>query len=583
VGLFSGVINVLALTGSFYMLQVYDRVITSRSVPTLIGLSVLMVGLYVINGSIELLRTRITTRIGLRFDRLLQGRVYGMMMLLPLRSAGRSDSHQPVRDLDQVRGFLSGMGPIALFDLPWMPMYLGLVYLLHPWLGALATAGALLLIGLTLLTEARSRGPSRASAASGATLHTFSEASRRNAEVVRAMGMGPQFGAVFEKSRAKHLADQLHAQDVVANIGAVTKVIRIVLQSGMLGLGALLTISGEATGGVMIASSILTSRALAPIEVAIANWRGFVAARQSYARLGALLTTMPEGGARMELPVPKSDLTVTGLTVGAPGQKTPLIRNVSFKLSAGQALGVIGPSASGKSTLARGLVGVWQSLVPGSVRLDDAALEQWPAAALGPHIGYLPQDIELFDGTVAQNIARFRPEASSADIIEAASTAGVHELVLHLEDGYDTRIGEGGHSLSAGQRQRIALARALYGNPFLVVLDEPNSNLDAEGENALTGAIVSVRQRGGIVVVIAHRPSALAAVDQLLIMGNGQAQAFGPKDEVMKALAPKLVEVPKTSARAKENENSAKAADGQGSGNAAGHMAMAINIAGAGA
>ncbi len=537
IGIFSAVINVLALTGSLYMLQVYDRVITSRSVPTLVGLTVLMVGLYGINGLLELLRTRITNRIGFRFDRLLRAQVYRAMMIVPLRAAGRGEGHQPVRDLDQVRGFLAGAGPAALFDLPWMPMYLGLVYLLHVWLGVMATAGAALLVILTLLTEARSRAPTRAAAASGGRLATLAEASRRNAEVVRAMGMEPHLCAAFEAASARHLADQIRAQDVVTTIGAVTKVVRIVLQSGMLGLGAYLTISGDATGGVMIASSILTSRALAPVEIAIANWRGFVGARQSYGRLKALLATTAEPESPMELPPPKDSVTVEGLTLAAPGRTTPILRNVSFSLEAGQGLGIIGPSASGKSTLARGLAGIWQAQGQGCIRIDQASLDQWPAGRLGAAVGYLPQDVELFDGTVAQNIARFDPDASPDAILEAAHAAGVHDLVFHLTQGFNTPIGADGHTLSAGQCQRIGLARALYGNPFLVILDEPNSNLDSEGEAALADAIAGIRARGGIAVVIAHRPSVLAAVDQLLVLANGQVQAFGPKDKVLAALA----------------------------------------------
>ena len=367
-------------------------------------------------------------------------------------------------------------------------------------------------------------------------MNVFGEASRRNSEVVQAMGLGPQLGALWGQLTAQHHSDQMVAADLVASISTVTRVIRMVLQSSILGLGAYLTVKGEATGGVMIASSILTSRALAPIEIAIANWRGFLNARQSYARLGKLLETMPNQATSMPLPAPTKSFAVQGLAVGAPGQTKPILRGITFRLEAGQGLGVIGPSASGKSTLARALVGVWLP-VPmggGTVRIDGAALDQWSSSALGAHIGYLPQDIELFGGSVAQNISRFRPDASAKDTIAAATAAGVHDLILNLPQGYDTRIGDGGVALSAGQRQRIALARALYGDPFLVVLDEPNSNLDAAGDNALTGAIASIRARGGIVVVIAHRPGALAGLDQLLVLADGQQQAFGPKDEVLK-------------------------------------------------
>ena len=536
VGLFSGIINVLALTGSFYMLQVYDRVIPSHSIPTLIGLSVIMVALYACNGIFELIRTRVLSRIGLRFDRLLRQRVFNAMLLLPIRSAAKGDGLQPVRDLEQIRSFLSGAGPTALFDLPWMPLYLGLVYLLHPWLGVVATSGAGLLVALTLLTEARGRGPTKDASQSGAAVNILSEASRRNSEVVYAMGLAPQLGTLWARLNVRHQADQLKAGDLVNGISTLTRVVRMVLQSGMLGLGAYLSVMGEASGGVMIAASILTSRALAPIEIAIANWRGFLNARQSFGRLGGLLARTAQDRTSMPLPAPVKSLDVEGLTVTAPGLPKPIIRGISFKLAAGQGLGIIGPSASGKSSLARALVGIWLPLpnAGGHVRLDGAALDQWAPAALGANIGYLPQDIELFDGTVAQNIGRFNPAAESRSIIAAAKAAGVHELILRLPEGYDTRVGDAGTVLSAGQRQRVALARALFGNPFLVVLDEPNSNLDSEGDAALTDAIASIRGRGGIAIVIAHRPSALAGLDQLLVLANGQQQAFGPKDEVFK-------------------------------------------------
>ncbi len=542
VALFSAVVNVLALTGSLYMLQVYDRVIPSHSVPTLVGLSILMVGMYVANGGFEWLRTRVLSRIGLRFDRALRRQVFSAMLMQPIRSGGTSDGQQPARDLDQIRSFLSSAGPTALFDLPWMPMYMLLITLLHPWLGILATSGAVTLVAMTLLTEALGRRPTLAANKSAAALNVFGEASRRNSEVVQAMGLGPQLGEAWWRLSAQLHHDQLAASDLVTSIGTVSRVLRVILQSGVLGLGAYLTVKGEATGGVMIAASILTARALAPIEIAIANWRGFLTARQSYARLGRLLNTPSADIESMPLPAPHKSLLVRGLTVAAPGQSRPIIRNLSFRLEAGQGLGVIGPSASGKSTLARALVGVWlpPPLNGGAIRIDGAALDQWPSAALGRHIGYLPQDIELFGGSIAQNISRFRPDASSRETIAAATAAGVHDLVLNLEHGYDTRIGDGGVALSAGQRQRIALARALYGNPFLVVLDEPNSNLDAAGDAALTGAIKSVRSRGGIVIVIAHRPAALASLDLVLVLADGQQQAFGPKDEMLKAavLAP---------------------------------------------
>ncbi|MGD9922280.1 MAG: type I secretion system permease/ATPase [Pseudorhodoplanes sp.] len=538
VGLFSGIINVLALTGSFYMLQVYDRVLPSRSVPTLVGLTVLMAGFYIANGLLDFFRVRIMSRVGMRIDNEVRDKVFSAIQILPLRSRQDGDGLQPVRDLDSIRFFLSSMGPTALFDLPWVPVYLGVVFVLHPSLGLFALVGAVLLISLTLLTDIRTSGPMKAASVSGARRLQFGETARRNAEVIRAMGLGPSMSRRWEELNAKHLDDQLKSTDASGGIGAFSKVLRLFLQSGILGLGAYLVINGAVSAGTIIASSIIMSRALAPIETSIAHWRPFVAARQAHRRLIDLFRALAqEEGEILDLPAPVNFLAVQGLAVAPPGEIKPTIQNINFELQAGDGLGIIGPSASGKSTLARALVGVWQPVrMGGSVRLDGAALDQWAPHALGRHIGYLPQDIELFEGTVAENISRFDNEPSSQTIVAAAKNAGVHEMIVHLPNGYQTVIGEGGKGLSAGQRQRIALARAIYRDPFLVVLDEPNSNLDAAGDSALTEAIRSVRQRRGIVVVIAHRPSALAGVDKVLAIANGQGQAFGPKEEVLRKL-----------------------------------------------
>lgn len=532
---FSGLINLLALASSLYMLQLYDRVLPAHSVPTLVALSLLMIGLYFFLGLFEWVRARIMSRIALRLDRSLRSRVFGLVVAQPLSARAGHDSLQPVNDLDQVRNFLAGPGPVALIDMPWMPFYLALVYLLHPWLGLLALAGAAVLVGLTIMTELRGRRPTRDSAGSAAGRRVFVEAARRNAEIVRALGMEGRLSQRWTALGDRHNAHSLAAADMVAGYAAVSRVLRLVIQSAVLGLGAYLVIVGEATGGVMIAASILASRALAPIELAIANWKSFLAARNSSARLEKLLASVPSRPPAMALPKPAEGLAVDGLWVAAPGIEHAILRNVAFKLAAGSALGVIGPSASGKSTLARALVGAWPAL-RGSVRLDGAALDQWAPEALGGHIGYLPQDIELFDGTVAQNIARFQPDAAPADIIAAARAADIHEMILGLRQGYETPIGEGGAVLSAGQRQRVALARALYGDPFLVVLDEPNSNLDAAGDAALMHAVAGARTRGAIVVVVAHRPSGLVGCDQVLVLGDGQVQAFGPRDEVLRTV-----------------------------------------------
>jgi PrtD family type I secretion system ABC transporter len=537
VAIFSGAINLLALTGSFYMLQVYDRVLPSRSVATLIGLTALMFFLYVMNGVLDLIRVRIMSRVGVRIDAELRDKVFSAIQYLPLRVRQGSDGLMPVRDLDQIRGFLSGLGPTAFFDMPWVPVYLGVVFLLHPALGLFSIVGAAILIALTILTDMKTAGPVKAASKSGAERMVFGESTRRNAEVIRAMGLGGHLRDRWEDLNNRHLNDQLQASDASGGIGSISKVMRMLLQSGILGLGAYLVIQNQVSPGTIIAASITMSRALAPIETAIAHYKGFVSARQSYHRLVEVFKVVEQDQAELtELPAPTKSLQVAGLTIVPPGGTRTVLNNVSFAMEAGGAVGVIGSSGCGKSSLARALVGVWlPPRMGGSVRLDGAALDQWNPERLGRHIGYLPQAIELFEGTIAENIARFDPEATSEDVVAAAQAAGCHELITAI-GGYDTEIGESGQSISGGQRQRIALARALFGNPFLVVLDEPNSNLDAAGDNALTGAIHSVRSRGGIVVVIAHRPSALAGVDKVLALANGSVTAFGPKDEVLRKL-----------------------------------------------
>jgi ATP-binding cassette subfamily C protein len=525
-------INVLYLTGSFYMLEVYDRVIPSRSVPTLVALSVLAFGLFMFQGVLDLIRGRVLVRIGASIDGALSKRVYHTLVNLPLKGRPTGDGLQPLRDLDTVRGFLASPGPTAFFDLPWIPLYLAICFVFHFWIGIAALVGALLLVALTFVTEMKTRGPALETVSLAQSRNALAEASRRNAEVLHAMGMGGRFAAIWGAANERYMASQQRTSDVAGGLGAISKVLRMALQSAVLGIGAYLVIQGQASAGVIIASSILTSRALAPVELAIAHWRGFVGARQSWRRLNELLAAFPPREEPLALPKPAATLTVEGLAGAPPGVQRFVVTDVSFGIRAGSGLGVVGPSASGKSSLVRFLVGVWTPL-RGKIRLDGAALDQWHAESLGRHIGYLPQDVELFAGTVAQNIARFDPDAPSEAIIAAGKAAGVHDLILRLPHGYETDIGEGGALLSAGQRQRVALARALYGDPFLVVLDEPNSNLDGEGESALTQAIMGVRARGGIVIVVAHRPSALAGVDLIMVMADGKATALGPKEEIL--------------------------------------------------
>jgi ATP-binding cassette subfamily C protein len=532
---FSALINVLMLTGPLFMLQVYDRVLPSRSVPTLVCLGLLMAGLYSFQALLEAIRSRVLVRVGSYLDESLAPRIYDVVVRLPLRLRGGGDGTQPLRDLDHIRSFLSSGGPSALADLPWAPFYLAICFMFHWLIGISAVIGGIILTIITICAEIFSRGPIRAASTHQATRNTLLEASRRNAEVVRAMGMGQRLGSRWSKANTEHLKSQRLASDVSGGLGSLSKALRMLLQSAVLGLGAWLVINQEASGGVIIASSILVSRALAPVELAIANWKGFVSARQGWRRLTNMMAMLPVEEIPLELPAPAGALVVEGIAAVPPSERRVVLNDVSFDLKAGAGLGVIGPSASGKSSLARVLVGVWPA-ARGKVRLDGAALEQWSPEILGNHIGYLPQDVELFDGTVAENIGRFDHQPDAEKVINAAKAAGAHDLILSLPNGYDTPIGEGGTSLSAGQRQRVALARALYGDPFLVVLDEPNSNLDDEGDRALTGAIANVRRRGGIVIVIAHRPSALAAVDQVLVLANGQKVKMGPKEEVLRAV-----------------------------------------------
>lgn len=535
VAVLSGAVNLLALAGSFYMLEVYDRVIPSRSVPTLVGLSLIVLVLYLGQGYFDLIRSRLLLRGGKAFDEALSRRVFRAIVTLPLRGRPEADGLRPMRDLDQIRAALAGGGPGALFDLPWIPVYLGLLFAFHVWIGLTALVGALALVGLTVLAEILTRHHARDSREASAARGFVAEASRRNAETVRAMGMEPDLAGIWARVSAASHATQERTAAITGAIHNASKVLRVVLQSAVLGVGAFLVIRQEATAGVIIAGSILSARALAPIDQAIGYWKTFSSARECWRHLGAALAAAGEEPEGLTLPAPREGLTVEQASVGPPGGQRLTALDVGLTLTAGQGLGIVGHSASGKSSLARLLVGIWPP-ARGAVRLDGARLDQWRPQDLGRHVGYLPQEVELFPGTVAANIARFRPGAEADGIIAAAKAARVHDLILALPEGYQTQIGERGALLSAGQRQRLALARALYGDPFLVVLDEPNSNLDQEGEAALTEAIAGVRARGGIVVVVAHRPSALAALDQVMVMAHGRVQALGPRDEILPTL-----------------------------------------------
>ena len=535
VALFSGMVNLLMLAGPLYMLQVYDRVLSSRSVPTLIALSIFLVGAYAFQGVLDLIRSRVVVRSAAVLDQRLALAVHSAVIRLSVASRHPGDGPQPVRDLDAIRGFLTGAGPIAIVDLPWVPVFLTICFLIHPWLGVASTIGAVTLFTMTLLTERASRAPAKALAQDAGRRSIMVEAQRRGGETIMAMGMGGALGQRWAGVNNRYIAATASLSDVAGGFGSASKVLRLLLQSVILGLGAYLVIRQEMTAGAMVAASIMMGRALAPIETAIANWRAFIGARQAITRLSEALTRAAPKREVTSLPRPARSLEVEHVVMVAPGGTKPVVANVRFALRTGQALGIIGPSGAGKTSLVRALVGIWRP-AKGCVRLDGAALDQWDPDQLGQHVGFISQTVELFDGTISENIARMNVKPDADAVLRAAKAAGAHELILRLPNGYDTPIGEGGEALSGGQRQRIALARALYGDPFMVVLDEPNSNLDNEGEMALRQAIANLKTRGAIVVLIAHRPSVLAVCDHILVLANGEQKDFGSRDEIMQKM-----------------------------------------------
>lgn len=544
VAVLSAVLNVLVLAGSIYMMMVYDSVLPSHSLPTLFSLLAMLVVVYVFQGVFDAMRTRILADVGSALDQELASDVQRVMSDAALKGHyGAGDGMTPMRDLDQVRGFLSTGGPAALLDLPWIVFFLAILSMLHVWLGVTALVGALVMIGFTWATERATQKPSKLVAQITGYRAGLAESNLRHVEVLTALGMQRRMRARWFDVNRHYLAAQDKLSRAVGTLGGSAKIFRMFLQSLILTVGALLVIDGKASGGVIFASSILSGRALAPIDTAIANWRGFSAARAGWRRLNALFQHLPDQEEQsVLLPAPTRDLVVDQLVVAPPRVERVTAQGVSFRLEAGDGLGIIGPSAAGKTSLARALIGVWPAL-RGSIRFDGATPDQWDMDQRGAFLGYLPQTVELLDGSVAQNIARFDGGATSEEVIAAATAAGAHDMIVKLPQGYDTPVGSDGAQLSAGQRQRVGLARALFRDPFLVLLDEPNSNLDAEGEDALAGAIATVRGRGGIAVVIAHRPSALAQVSHVLFMRDGRMEAFGPRDEVMAKIMKKPVPI----------------------------------------
>ena len=524
--LFSLAINLLMLAAPLYMLQVFDRVISSRSEETLLALTVAATLALAAMALLDVIRSRLLAAAGMALDRQLGPRVLEGV----LGRVSSADFAPGLRDVNALRGFLGGSGVMALFDAPWLPVFLLIIFLFHPVLGAIALAGSVLMCLLAYLNERLARPPLERAQAEGRRAARYIDAGVRNAEVIGALGMRPALTRRWARLNDGVLREQLEAAEVGSRFSGWTKFTRQALQTAMLAAGAWLVVGQHVSAGVMIAATILLGRALAPVEMLVAGWRSLVEARGAWSRLATLLDKAPPVDAT-ELPTPQGRLAIEAVTFAYPGATRPFLRGVSFSLAPGESLGIVGPSASGKSTLARLMVGVWRP-ASGAVRLDGADVAAWPREALGPHIGYVPQDVELFSGTVAENIARLG-EPDAAEVMRAAQRAGVHELVLRLPKGYDSEIGEGGQVLSAGQRQRIALARALYGRPRLVVLDEPNSNLDHEGELALGRALANLKEEGVTVAVIAHRPSLLAGVDRMLVLRDGLVDAFGPRNEVM--------------------------------------------------
>lgn len=560
VGVFSAIINLLMLVPSLYMLQVYDRVLQSQNQMTLLMLTLLMLGAYVFMSGLEFIRSFVLIRVGAKLDMQMNKRVYTAAFEQSLK-LNNGNAGQALQDLTQIRQFITGNGLFAFFDAPWFPIYLAVIFMFDISLGFFSLFGVIIMVIIAYVNE-RVTKKALAEASSMAISSTnMATNNLRNAEVIEAMGMLPNLLTRWFKTHGKFLQLQADASEKAGVLSAVSKFVRISMQSLVLGFGAMLVIEGKMTPGMMIAGSILLGKATGPIDQLLGVWKNWSAVKSSYERLNELLSTNPPRKPGMDLPVPMGNLSVEGLVAAPPGKASPVLRNVSFNLQAGDVLGVIGPSGSGKSTLARLLVGVWPAAA-GFVRLDSADVAQWNKDQLGPHIGYLPQDIELFSGTVAENIARFN-QLDAEKILAASKRAGVHEMILHFANGYETQLGVGGAGLSGGQKQRIALARAMYDDPSFLVLDEPNSNLDDVGEAALVAAVNDFRSRGKTVILITHRPAILGTTNKLLLLGEGVVQAFGPRDEVWAALQKAQQTAQQTAQAAQQAAQAAQAAQAQ--------------------
>lgn len=529
---FSFFLNILALVSPLYMLQVYDRVLTSRNQMTLLVLTLIVIFLFVVYAILEAVRTQVLVRSGIRFDADMRAPTFRAVLDSTLQRRG--GDAQAFRDVDNVRDFMTGAGLIAFCDAPWIPVFILVAFILHPYFGILAIIAGILILALAVANDRATRKPLQEATSAAIAAQNDVAATLRNSEVMRAMGMWQGLQNRWQDRRDSLVGWQASASDRSGAIMSVIKFTRQVVQTLILGGGAYLAITGTLSPGAMIAASIIVGRALAPIESAVGQWKGFVGARSAWDRLQVLFQSVDDNGERMTLPTPAGRVSAEAVSIVPPGASRPTIFNASFLLEPGVSLGIIGPSAAGKSSLVRGLVGVWPTAA-GAIRLDGFDLRQWDPQSLGQHIGYLPQDVELFSGSVAQNIARFN-EFDSQDVIEAATIAGVHELIQTLPQGYDTQIGEGGAALSGGQRQRIALARTIYKTPPLIVLDEPNANLDSEGEAALSRAMAHMKSLGRTIIFVTHRTSLLGMADQVMILQGGAVAKIGPRDEVLNML-----------------------------------------------
>ncbi|RID91707.1 type I secretion system permease/ATPase [Gemmobacter lutimaris] len=542
--LFSVVVNVLMLTGPLYMLQVYDRVLGSRSEPTLVALSALVIFLFIMMGVLDHARGRIMARVGAAFQARLDRRVFEAALRRSQVAPNDPTATAAQRDLEAVQRLWTSPVLLAVFDIPWTPLFIAAIFVFHSYMGWLAIIGGIILVFVTILNQRMTKVPLNRANSATIVAERMADNLKAEAEVVQALGMQKAGFDRWQKARATALAQTIAAADLGGTFSVLTKTFRLFLQSAMLGLGAWLVLKGELSAGAMIAGSILMGRALSPIEVAIGQWAVVQRAQEGWNRLAELFTRVPVEPPRTQLPRPKANLEAQNLTVVPPGESFATLRMVNFQLQPGQALGVIGPSGSGKSTLARALIGAWKP-AGGKVRLDGAALDQYDPDTLGSYIGYLPQRVTLFDGTIAENIARLQGNPDGLKVVEAARKAAAHDMIVKLPDGYDTRVSALGGRLSGGQIQRIGLARAMYGDPVIVVLDEPNSNLDNEGSVALNAAIRSMKDAGCAILIMAHRPAAIQECELLLVMEDGTRRAFGPRDQVLRDMVKNHTEIVK--------------------------------------